>query len=269
MRLPGAVPIERRPVAGRPVHRPSARRTFSPRQLAGGLLLVLGCALLAWLDVMTALIALISVVTLGYAVLMAFRSTLTADSLRRGPIRVTPDQLAELEDASLPTYTVLVPLYQEAGVVRRLLTGLRQLDYPRAKLQVLLLCEADDTPTLEALYEANPGPPFEIVRVPPSYPRTKPKVCNIGLERARGQHLVIYDAEDRPAPDQLKKAVVAFRELPRSVVCLQAKLEYRNPDTNLLTRFFAAEYGTFFDMLLPSLARRGLPVPLGGTSNHF
>jgi glycosyltransferase XagB len=80
---------------------------------------------------------------------------------------------------------------------------------------------------------------------------------------------VIYDAEDRPAPDQLKKAVIAFRGLPRHVVCLQAKLEYRNPDSNLLTRFFAAEYGTFFDILLPSLARRGLPVPLGGTSNHF
>ena len=269
MRPPDAVPIVRLPDAVPARPRPSAIRTFGRAQLIGGLLAIAACALLAWLDLMASLIALVAVATLGYALLMAFKSALTVGALRQGPFRVTQEQLDGLDESSLPTYTILVPLYQEAAVVRRLPTALRRLDYPRSRLQILLLCEADDTPTLEALHEANPGPPFEIVRVPPSYPRTKPKVCNIGLERARGQHLVIYDAEDRPARDQLKKAVVAFRALPRHVVCLQAKLEYRNPDTNVLTRFFAAEYGTFFDMLLPSLARRGLPVPLGGTSNHF
>src|SRR5262249_54071412 len=129
--------------------------------------------------------------------------------------------------------------------------------------------EADDTATLEALWSARLTPPFEVVLVEPSYPRTKPKVCNLGLELASGRYLVVYDAEDRPEPDQLKKAVAAFRKLPRSVICLQARLEYRNPQTNLLTRLFAAEYGTFYDMLLPSLAQHRLPVPLGGTSNHF
>jgi cellulose synthase/poly-beta-1,6-N-acetylglucosamine synthase-like glycosyltransferase len=273
MRLAGAMPPTPTlpPQKGGSVapQRATAERRVSRGQLIGTLLVVAAFAGLAWLNLMATLIGLIAALTLGYVVLMAFKSLLTVNALRHGPIRVTADELQALDDASLPTYTILVPLYKEANVVRRLLTSLRQLDYPRSRLQILLLCEGDDTATLEALYQANPGPPFEIVRVPPSYPRTKPKVCNIGLQRARGQHLVIYDAEDRPARDQLKKAVVAFRALPRQVVCLQAKLEYRNPGTNLLTRFFAAEYGTFFDMLLPSLARRGLPVPLGGTSNHF
>jgi len=249
--------------------RDHADRTVSGAQVAGGVLLLLAAGLLTWLNLVGTLVGLVAVVTLGYAVLMAFKSLVTADAVRHGPVRVAPWELDKLDEESLPIYTILVPLYREARVVGRLLTSLRRLDYPRRKLQILLLCEADDTPTLEALYAANPGPPFEIVLVPPSYPRTKPKVCNVGLERARGQYLVIYDAEDRPATDQLKKAVVAMRRLPRHVVCLQARLEYHNPQTNLLTRFFAAEYGTFYDMLLPSLARRGLPVPLGGTSNHF
>jgi cellulose synthase/poly-beta-1,6-N-acetylglucosamine synthase-like glycosyltransferase len=251
------------------VVRDSAVRTVTGRQLAGAAGLLVALAVLAWFDALSTLIVVMAVVTAGYVVLMAFKSLITVDAMLRGPVRVSPGELAALDESGLPVYTVLVPLYQEATVVRPLLTSLRQLDYPRHRLQVLLLCEADDTATLEALYEANPGPPFEIVLVPPSYPRTKPKVCNIGLARARGEYLVIYDAEDRPSRDQLKKAVVAMRRLPRRVVCLQARLEYRNPNTNLLTRFFAAEYGTFFDMLLPSLARRGLPVPLGGTSNHF
>jgi cellulose synthase/poly-beta-1,6-N-acetylglucosamine synthase-like glycosyltransferase len=262
-----------RQAAPRPVasafRRDRAERRVSGGQLAGAAVLLAVVVLLGRLNLVGALIGLMAVVTLGYAVLMAFKSLVTADAVRHGPVRVEPWELERLDEESLPTYTILVPLYREAKVVGRLLTSLRRLDYPRRKLQVLLLCEADDTPTLEALYAANPGPPFEIVLVPPSYPRTKPKVCNIGLERARGEYLVIFDAEDRPAPDQLEKAVVALRRLPRRVVCLQARLEYRNPQTNALTRFFAAEYGTFYDMLLPSLARRGLPVPLGGTSNHF
>jgi cellulose synthase/poly-beta-1,6-N-acetylglucosamine synthase-like glycosyltransferase len=267
---PHVAPIETGPGQPGPAwDRPSAVRTVTRGQLAIAAAVAVACAVLAWLNLMSSLIALIAATTFAYAVLMAFKSLVTVDALRRGPVKVSAEELAELDPATLPTYTILVPLYKEAAVVRSLLTALRRLDYPRDRLQILLLCESDDAGTLEALNEVNPGRPFEIVRVPPSYPRTKPKVCNIGLERARGQYLVIYDAEDRPAPDQLKKAVVAFRDLPRGVVCLQAKLEYRNPDTNLLTRFFAAEYGTFFDMLLPSLARRGLPVPLGGTSNHF
>jgi cellulose synthase/poly-beta-1,6-N-acetylglucosamine synthase-like glycosyltransferase len=195
--------------------RDHADRTVSGGQVAGAVVLLLVAVLLGWLNLIGTLIGLMAIVTLGYAVLMAFKTLVTADAVRHGPVRVAPWELDRLDEESLPTYTILVPLYREANVVRHLLTSLRRLDYPRRKLQIVLLCEADDTPTLEALYAANPGPPFEIVRVPPSYPRTKPKVCNIGLERARGEYLVIYDAEDRPAPDQLKKAVVALRRLPR------------------------------------------------------
>jgi cellulose synthase/poly-beta-1,6-N-acetylglucosamine synthase-like glycosyltransferase len=48
-----------------------------------------------------------------------------------------------------------------------------------------------------------------VILVPRGTPQTKPKACNVGLFFARGDYLVIYDAEDRPDPDQLKKAVVA------------------------------------------------------------
>lgn len=248
--------------------RESAARTLSGAQFLAGIGLLLLSALLVFLDGMAYAFVVVAVTMVGYAVVMTFKSLVTLDAVRHGAIKVSRLELRRLEQ-ELPSYTVMVPLYKEAAVVTSLLTSLAQLDYPRHKLQILLLCEGDDEATLAALSEASPGRPFEIVVIEPSHPRTKPKVCNVGLERARGQYLVVYDAEDRPQPDQLKKAVVAFRKMRRRVVCLQARLQYRNPNTNLLTRFFASEYGTFYDMLLPSLARRGLPVPLGGTSNHF
>ena len=42
-----------------------------------------------------------------------------------------------------------------------------------------------------------------------------------------------------------------------------------NASENALTALFAGEYAGLFGRLLPALARWDLPVPLGGTSNHF
>jgi len=113
-------------------------------------------------------------------------------------------------------------------------------------------------------------PPFvEPVIVPVGNPQTKPRACNSGLAVARGEFLVIYDAEDRPDPDQLLKAVAAFRKVGPKVACLQAKLNYFNPRQNVLTRLFTLEYSTWFDLVLPGLHAARAPIPLGGTSNHF
>jgi glycosyltransferase XagB len=108
-----------------------------------------------------------------------------------------------------------------------------------------------------------------VTEIPPSFPRTKPKACNIGLHLARGEYLVIYDAEDLPEKDQLKKAVLAFEASPAKVACVQSRLNYYNPRQNVLTRWFTAEYSAWFDLQLPGLAALRAVIPLGGTSNHF
>ena len=176
---------------------------------------------------------------------------------------------AELDPRELPTYTVLVPVYKEANVVADLIGNLGALDYPPEKLEILLLLEQDDTETIEAARAADPPQTITFLVVPPGHPQTKPKACNVGLFFARGEFLVIYDAEDKPEPDQLKKAVAAFRRGDDRLVCVQAALNYWNAGDNWLTRMFTVEYSFWFDYMLPGLERLGLPIPLGGTSNHF
>jgi tRNA threonylcarbamoyl adenosine modification protein YjeE len=173
-----------------------------------------------------------------------------------------------------PMYTVLVPLYREVNVARNILVSLERLDYPRDKLDVKFLLEADDPSTRDALmsvFNAQGGIPAwaELLVVPHAQPKTKPRACNHGLARAKGEFLVIFDAEDRPETDQLKQAVLAFQRLPRRTACLQAQLAYHNHRQNLLTRWFAMEYNVWFRRYLPGLARLQVPIPLGGTSNHF
>jgi cellulose synthase/poly-beta-1,6-N-acetylglucosamine synthase-like glycosyltransferase len=166
-------------------------------------------------------------------------------------------------------YTVLVPVYKEPEVVGHLIQGLKNIDYPQHKLDVMLLLEEDDTITLEAAKAARPPVNWRFIVVPNRQPRTKPKACNFGLSFARGEYLVIYDAEDIPEPTQLKMAICAFRKSDPNYVCFQAALNYFNGDENFLTRMFTLEYSYWFDYLIPGLDRLRLPIPLGGTSNHF
>lgn len=168
---------------------------------------------------------------------------------------------------ALPLYTILVPLYREANVLPRLAQALRALDYPADRLDIKLVLEADDAETIAAAQACGEG--FDIIAVPAEGPRTKPKAANYALQFARGDYLVIFDAEDRPEPDQLLKAVAAFRAAPRQLACVQARLNFYNADRNWMTRMFALDYALWFDMLLPGLERWGVPMPLGGTSNHF
>ncbi len=182
---------------------------------------------------------------------------------------VTQEEVEALDEESLPLYTILVPVYREANVVDKLVKNLLTLDYPPEKLEILLLLEENDTETIQAARRANPPDTVSFVIIPDSPPKTKPKACNVGLFLASGDYLVIFDAEDRPEPDQLKKAIVAFRKGDESLACVQAALNYFNAYENFLTKMFTLEYSYWFDYMLPGLDRLRLPIPLGGTSNHF
>ena len=174
-----------------------------------------------------------------------------------------------LPDHALPRYTILVPLYKEATVVARLLDALERIDYPRAKLDIKLLIEADDEETRLALERLAHGPVYDIVVAPPGHPRTKPRALNIGLASAHGELVTVYDAEDDPDPMQLRRAAAAFAQAPQSLACLQCPLGIDNARDSWLAGLFALDYAALFEVLDPGLARLRLPIPLGGTSNHF
>ena len=184
-------------------------------------------------------------------------------------VPVTREDVEALDDRELAVYTILVPLYKESEILPALVAGLSRLDYPLEKLDVKLLLEEDDVETIRVARASNLPSFFDITIVPHGEPKGKPKACNYGLLHARGKYVVIFDAEDIPEPDQLKKVIVAFERSPDHVVCVQAKLNYFNAEQNALTKWFTTEYSTWFDLFLPGLDAAGAPIPLGGTSNHF
>lgn len=171
-----------------------------------------------------------------------------------------------------PRYTILAALHDEAEVAHQLISRLAEIDYPHDRLEALLLLEAHDLETLDAVLAVDRPHWMHIVVVPPGSPGTKPRALNHGLARATGDLIVIYDAEDDPDPLQLREAAGRFADDGAGrLACLQAPLRIRTRfgRPNALQRQFAVEYAALFEITLPAMARLGLPFPLGGTSNHF
>lgn len=214
--------------------------------------------------------AIVAGATALYLAALWYRMTRFSRGLRAGAVvRVSDEEALALPARSLPVYTVLVPAYREPGVLPALVESIRHLHYPPRRLDVKLVVEADDDETLAAIAAEHLPSHIEVVAVPPSEPRTKPKALNVALPSARGSIVTIFDAEDRPDPLQLRRAVVAFERAAPDVACFQARLSYYNPDQNLITRWFQAEYQQWFTHLLPGLSACGDVIPLGGTSNHI
>jgi cellulose synthase/poly-beta-1,6-N-acetylglucosamine synthase-like glycosyltransferase len=182
---------------------------------------------------------------------------------------VTKSEVKNIIDDELPIYTILLPVYKEDKLIKKLIWNLQSLDYPRDQLDIKLLIEEDDDKTLNAVRNLDFPAIFEVIVVPFHMPKTKPKACNYGLHFSRGQYLTIYDAEDIPDTDQLKKVVAMFNKLPDEYICVQCALNYFNRNENFLTRMFTLEYSYWFDYVLPGLDTLDIPIPLGGTSNHF
>jgi glycosyltransferase XagB len=184
-------------------------------------------------------------------------------------VPVVPERMVRIPDRSLPIYTIIAPLRGEAAVVANLIGALKRIDYPPEKLDIKLVLEEDDFETRAAVARIGVGAPFEVIAPSRSGPRTKPKALASSLPFARGSFVVVFDAEDEPEPDQLRKALAAFAGGPPELACVQARLAIDNASDGWLSRHFAAEYAGQFDVFLPAFANLRLPLPLGGTSNHF
>lgn len=214
---------------------------------------------------------LLTLLTVPFLCVALIRLAGLSELHRGAPARpaVQPIAPRHRDDAALPIYSIMVPLHDEAEVLPRLMRALTTLDYPAARLDILLVLEEADAKTRDAAAALDLPGNVRCIVVPAGGPQTKPKACNFALGLVHGEYVVVYDAEDRPEADQLRQALARFAADDAKLACVQARLNTYNADASFLTRQFSLEYTVLFDAILPALERLGLPLPLGGTSNHF
>lgn len=243
----------------------SARRRLMPEQFLWFIILALG-GVAASLASSTGQVLLAFSLAAGVFFAMAVAIRILALTPNVAPPRPRP---APLSHDDLPVYSVLVPLFRETAVLNQLVGALMALNYPASKLDIKLILEEEDTPMQRAVMALPLPEHFDVIVVPAGKPQTKPRALNYALHFARGSLLTIYDCEDVPERDQLRRAAAIFAAREEELACLQAVLTHYNPNENWLTRQFTAEYAALFMLMLPHMAGSGLPLPLGGTSNHF
>jgi cellulose synthase/poly-beta-1,6-N-acetylglucosamine synthase-like glycosyltransferase len=268
----------------------SAHEVLYPWQRHSIIGLLSFVAILFVLNYPISLVFIFSSINITYFVINPLKFYISFKGFRgsRRTVHVLDSEVENLDEKNLSIYSILIPVYGEAEVLHHILQNVYKMNYPKNKLDVKILMEERDEETLrEARRLGLFGRPetviqpmtkeqymeflkiFDAVVVPDAGITTKPRACNFGLLRAKGKYCVIYDAEDDPEPDQLKKAVIAFSRVEENCACLQSRLNFYNPKENLLTRWFSLEYSFWYDHYLEGLDRVGAPFPLGGTSNHF
>jgi cellulose synthase/poly-beta-1,6-N-acetylglucosamine synthase-like glycosyltransferase len=268
----------------------SAYKVLYPKQKYFIISLIAAISLCVAISSAITFMILFAIISVGYFIVNPIKIYISLRGFQgaRTPIRITEDELKQVQYEDLPVYTVLIPVFHEAKILSQNLQNMNKINYPKNKLDIKILMEENDEETInEARLLGLFGSPKKTVEgissqeyasflklldpivIPSAKITTKPRACNYGLLRAKGELVVIYDAEDKPDPDQLKKAAIAFLRSDKDVVCLQSKLNFYNANENVLTKWFSIEYANWYEFYLQGLDWIEAPIPLGGTSNHF
>ena len=198
----------------------SARRRLSGSQTATALVIALSAVALGAANLPVLIASLFAALWLMFLGAVALRSVAcVADGSTPKP--------ALLSDDELPVYTVIAAIYREPEIIGDLVKALDALDYPKSKLDIKIVLEQRDRETLASLLALRLPARYEIVIAPPGAPSTKPRALNVALAEARGDLVVVYDAEDAPSPGQLRLAASRFA-VESELDCLQGRLTIRN-----------------------------------------
>src|SRR3954462_12521742 len=193
------------------------------------------------------------------------RSSLVWLSSRNRPRRPRPAGVF----ADLPAVTVQLPLFNEMYVVERLLDAVAQIRYPRDRFQIQVLDDSTDETRdicqrkIAELVTRHPDLDVEYVH------RTdrsgfKAGALDNGLRTAKGELVLIFDADFLPQPDVLERTVNHF--VDPKVAVVQCRWDHVNRDFSALTEVQALMLDGHFIMEHPGRNRSGRFFNFNGTA---
>ena len=145
----------------------------------------------------------------------------------------------DIYSSRMKTISVLVPMHNEEQVLKYALEALLECDYDRDRLEIIPINDNSTDKTKELLDEYHKK--YEFIR--PLHrdceDRGKPVGLNEAMELARGEIIIVFDADYRPAKDMLKQLAIAFED-PEVGAVMGRVIPY-NMNTNLLTRLINLE----------------------------
>lgn len=174
----------------------------------------------------------------------------------------------DILDKDLPSVSVLVPMHNEEKVARHILDLLVKANYPKYKLEIIPINDHSTDKTKDILDEYAQKYPF----VKPLHrygdlPRGKQNGLNDALKVAKGEVIIVYDADYLPPRDQIRILAVAFKD-PK-VGAVMGRVVPINAGKNLLTRLLDIERAGGYQVDQQARYNLDLIPQYGGTVGGF
>jgi cellulose synthase/poly-beta-1,6-N-acetylglucosamine synthase-like glycosyltransferase len=163
----------------------------------------------------------------------------------------------------LPKFSLIVPAKDEAIVISRCLNALLGVDYPREKMEIIVVDGNSKDATSTICSEFSAKYPTIIKTICESTSRGKPTALNLALPHLTGEIVGVFDADSVPEKGTLRKIASYFND--QSVMAVQGKACSLNEKKNMLTRIASMEEKAWFQALLTGREKLNLFVPLTGS----
>ncbi len=165
--------------------------------------------------------------------------------------------------AEFPKFSIIVPTKNEESVIRRCLDGILNMDYPKDKMQIIVVDGKSVDNTFKICSEFEERYPENIKVICEKTVKGKPAALNLALQYVNGEIIGTFDADSLPEKDVLTK--VASHLSDKKLVAVQGRTTSSNEKTNALTRVIAMEEKAWFQALLTGREKLQLFIPLNGT----
>ena len=162
-----------------------------------------------------------------------------------------------------PKFTIIVPTKDEEVVIDRCLNSLLELDYPKDKMEIIIVDgnSADNTCKICSDFSVKYPGAFKIIKEKES--KGKPAALNLALPYSTGEIVGVFDADSVPEKEVLRKVASYFSD--RKVTAVQGRTTSLNAKKNLLTRIVSMEERAWYQALLSGRERLKLFLPLNGS----
>jgi cellulose synthase/poly-beta-1,6-N-acetylglucosamine synthase-like glycosyltransferase len=173
------------------------------------------------------------------------------------------DSEAKAGSVNLPTFSIVVPVKDEEKVVGRLVESLLKVDYPREKLEIVLVEDGSVDGTRGICVDYVERFPAEVSLLRQPVSSGKPSALNYALKHVRGEIVAVFDADSVPSSDIFKKAAEYFE--CSSAAAVQGQMRSINGQESMLAKFVSYEESVRYGTYLNGKDVLSLFVPLTGS----
>ena len=170
---------------------------------------------------------------------------------------------ASNEIIEFPKFSIIVPTKNEETVIQRCLDGIFNMDYPKDKMQVIVVDGKSGDNTCKILGEFSEKYPQNIKIISEKTAKGKPAALNLALPHINGDIVGTFDADSLPEEDVLMKVASYFED--EKIMALQGRTTSINEKDNALTRVISMEEKAWFQALLNGRENLKLFIPLNGS----